>query len=360
LTPDGGGRSFFWGCLPLPVENSMYRLLAFVVLLTPCCTPRLPPRLDDPEARAKLQERAAEVSRLESQLNQADPKIREACEFKAGDCLMELRDKRRDLVRGRTFLECEAESDPEPKARCEEEKLLERGEADSIDRYYDYQVWCLTGMSGCIVELEEKAKQDAHRTMVAERRAAFFSGELARSLELDLRVAEEKLAYLRTTLPPVADAVCQQVDEVTECRKLSAATVARLEEHLALPQDRYDPTRAEELLREARRRDLECVDIEQRCVAEELKGHGATDHTRALLEENYQLVDRRQRLRAQLDPSVGDACIREGQTEYAPYILENYRQYARQRVEYFRIQMHRAFARVHRSQIECLERAGAK
>jgi hypothetical protein len=338
----------------------MHRLFALAVFLIPCCTPRLPSRVDDPEARARLTGRADEVSQLASHLDQADPKIREACEFQAGDCLLELKDKRRELVRGRTFLECEAESAAEPKARCEEEKLLERGEAEAVDRYYGYQIWCLTGMSRCVTELEEKARQDAHRSMVAERRTAFFSGEPARSLELDLRVAEEKLAYLRTTLPPAADAVCQQLDEVAECRKLSVAAVARLEEHLALPQGQYEPTRAEELLRDARERDLECVAIEQRCVAEELKSHGGTERTRALLEENYQLVERRQRLSEQLDPSVGDACIREGQTEYAPYILENYRQYARQRVEYFRIQMHRAFARVHRSQIECLERAGAK
>jgi len=333
--------------------------LAFVLVTG--CTPGLPEaRVSDPQAQAELQARAEHVEKLEAKLEESDPKIREACEFKAGDCLMELRDKRRELVRGRTFLECEAYGNATQKARCEEQNLLDRGETEALDRYYDYQTWCLSGMEKCIVELVEQAKSDAHGAMVQKRRDEFFSAELARGLELDLRIAEEQLAYARITLPPVADDACLDLASVKRCRKNSADQVTELEQHLALPQAEYEPERAEALLRRAKATDIECVDLEKQCVAEELTKYGATKATEALMQENFKLVAERQRLQEQLDPATAQACMGEGQTKYAPYIVENYRQYAKQRVEYFRIQMHRAFANVHRAQIACLKRAGAK
>jgi hypothetical protein len=338
----------------------MRQLFVLLLAIAPGCTPGLPESVADPEARAKLQERAEELTHLEQALEAADPKIREACEFRAGDCLMELRDKRRELVRGRTFLECEAEGYAEKKARCEEEKLLERGEADSIEAFYDYQIWCLSGMNECIADQVEQAKLDAHRAMVEKRRAAFFGTELARDLETEVRVAEEQLAYARTTLPPIADTVCQDLRTVATCQQRSVDAVTELEEYLALPAAEYGAERAEELLKQAKATDIECVQVERKCVEAELEQHGATTATRALMQQNYELVERRQRLRERIDPGKAEACIREGQTEHAPYILENYRQYARQRIEYFRVQMHRAFARVHRAQIQCLERAGGK
>ncbi len=332
------------------------RLALFAVAVAGC-TPGLPEPTGDPGGQAALQQRAKEVEQLKAALGEADPKIREACEFKAGDCLMELRDKRRNLVRGRTFLECEAYGYAAEKSRCEEQKLLERGEAEAIEAYYDYQTWCLSGMSDCIAELVEQAKRDAHGAMVEKRRAAFFSAELATSLETKLRIAEEQLAYARTTLPPTADGVCQDLPAVTECQQKSVAAVTRLEEYLALPEAEYEAARANELLEQAKQSETECVALEERCVVKELEQHGATAATRALLQENYDLITERQQLRESLDPATADACIRDGQTEYAPYILENYRQYARRRIEYFRIQMHRAFARVHRAQIDCMKRA---
>ena len=339
----------------------MRPLASLAIVLATGCTPGLPEATGaDPQAQAELQARAERVAELETALEEADPKIREACEFKAGDCLMELRDKRRELVRGRTFLECEAHGDATQKARCEERNLLDRGETEALDRYYDYQTWCLSGMEECIAELVARAKSDAHGAMVQKRRDQFFSAELARGLELDLRIAEEQLAYARTTLPPVADEACRDLATVTRCRKKAADQVAMLEQLLALPEADYDPERAEALLREAKATDIECVDLEKRCVAAELTKYGASKASEALMQDNFDLVAERQRLREQLDPATAEACLGEGQTKYGPYIVENYRQYARQRVEYFRIQMHRAFANVHRAQIACLKRAGAK
>ena len=334
--------------------------LALFLVAAAGCTPGLPEAEADPEARAELTRRAAEVQRLQGDLDDADAKIREACEFEAGDCLMELRDKRRELLRGRTFLECEAHGYAADKARCEEEKLFERGEADAIEGYYDYQVWCLSGMTECIAEQIERAKRAAHGAMVEQRRAAFFGSEVATGLETEVRVAEEQLAYARTTLPPIADTACQDLPAVGTCQKRASDEIAELEEYLALPEADYDAVRSEALLRQAKGTEIECVRVEQRCVEKELEKHGATKATRALMQQNYDLVERRQRLREQIDPGKAEACIRDGQAEYAPYILENYAQYARQRIEYFRVQMHRAFARVHRAQIECLERSGAK
>jgi hypothetical protein len=269
---------------------------------------------------------------------------------------MQLRDKRRELVQGRTFLECEQHVEDEEKARCEEEKLLERGELEAIERYYDYNIWCMSGMNQCLVDLVEQAAADAHAQLVAERRAEFFASDLATRLERDVVVAEAQLQYLRTTLPPVADNVCKDLDSVTECREGAVEQMVAVEEYLTIPQEDYDEERAKELLTEAKRAEIGCIEIERSCIMGKLDQYGATQRTRGLLEKNYELLERRQELLDQVAPAAGEQCLRSGQADEEAYIIANYRQYARRQIEYFRLQVHRAFIRVHRGQIRCLER----
>lgn len=334
---------------------SHFRTL-LVVGLGAACTPRVGAQATDPETRAALAQLAEQVSRMRVHLDAADPKHREACEFRAGDCLMELRDKRKELLRGRTFLECDAATDREKKARCEEDKLLDRGESAEVDRYYDYTRWCLGGMDECIVDLERRAGEEAQRELVEQRRARFFGSPLAAELELALTVADSRLEYVRSTLPPAADGLCRDLPAVAACRERGIASMAEVESYLTRGPDEYEEQTAEGLLRQTKQTEVECVALEQTCIVEQLATYGETDESRPLLDQNLALVAERTRLLAGVDPAAGQQCLAAGRAPQEAYIAANAAQYARRQVAYFRIQLARAFLKVHKAQLECLTR----
>ena len=337
----------------------MRRLLALIIVLVPCCAPRVQTPVNDPEARAKLQRQADAIAKIEADLAAANADLREACEFRAGDCLMESREKRQDLLHGRTFLECDSHVERQAKDRCEEEKLLERGEYEEVSSYYGHEQWCLNGMHECVAQLADQAAAAKNKAMVTKRRGAFFGSEIAMQLDLDLVVAKEQLKYVRTTLPMDVSNACEDLPEVATCTKSSKGLFRDLDKHLAQSPDGYDEKQAEQLLRQAKEHEIECVHLEQECVEQELGKHGATPQTRRLLQQNLALLGEREQLRAEVDPATADACLRSGWAPEEAYLLTNFQQYAQQQVAYFRIQMHKSFLRVHRAQIACLKSASA-
>ena len=151
-----------------------------------------------------------------------------------------------------------------------------------------------------------------------------------------------------------ADSVCMDLAEVKQCEQRGVDALAAVDEYLTLPPKDYDESEAKARLEKAKQTEVECVTIEQNCVIEALGKFGATGRTRDLLRENFELLATRQQLQEETGSTTSDQCLQQGQEEHAAYIIANYGQYARQPVEYFRVQMHRAFAKVHQAQIRCL------
>ncbi len=268
--------------------------------------------------------------------------------------MLDLQDERDVLMQDRSFSDCEVKQDRDEQASCEEQQLLAANEGEALQRYYDYYMSCFGGVASCIAKVEEKRAAAELAELIENRRKAFLSSGFAHELELRRATAEAQLQYARTTLPPAGDSVCQDLPEVKQCERRGAEAKQALEDYLPLPPADYDEQEAKGRLEQARQTDVECVAIEQSCVIEALAGYGATVHTRELLQQNFDLLATREKLQDGTDAGTSDECLRQGQEEHAPYIIANYGQYARQPVEYFRIQMHRAFAKVHQAQIRCL------
>jgi len=190
--------------------------------------------------------------------------------------------------------------------------------------------------------------------LVENRRELFLSSEFVRELELKRRTANAQMQYARTTLPPAGDSVCQDLPEAKQCERRGKSAMSTLEKYLDLPPKKYDEQEAKQRFEQAKQTEIECVTIEQDCVIEALGKYGATARTRDLLRENFELLAQREKLQEELDSATSDQCLQHGQEEHAAYIIANYGRYARQPVEYFRIQIHRAFAKVHEAQIRCL------
>jgi hypothetical protein len=229
-----------------------------------------------------------------------------------------------------------------------------QGEGEALKRYYDYYMSCFGGVAACIAKVEDKQAAAALASLIEKRRKVFFSSGLTRELELKLMTVEAQMQYARTTLPPAGDSACKDLPEAKKCQQRGIDAMTALEEYLTLPPKRYDEKEAQERLEKAKQTEIECVTIEQDCVIEALGKFGATARTRELLRQNFELLATRQKLQGETDSVASDQCLRQGQEEHAAYIVANYGQYARQPVEYFRIQMHRAFKKVHQAQIRCM------
>ncbi len=327
---------------------------AALLLVLSSCAPKPVAQVVTPEEHARLEKLCSSADEVRSRLAKADLDTRKTCELREGDCMLDLQDERDALVQGRSFQECESASERDAQASCEERAILEQGEGEALSRYYDYYMKCFGGVASCIAKVEDQREAAELAELIENRRKLFLSSELARELELKQKVAKAQMQYARTTLPPAGDAVCQDLPEVKKCEQRGVEAMKALDEYLTLPPKNYDDQEAEQHLEQAKQAEIECVTIEQDCVIEELGKYGATTRTRDLLRQNFELLETRQKLQSETESAVSDQCLQQGQAEHAAYIIANYGQYSRQPVEYFRVQMHRAFAKVHQAQISCI------
>ena len=325
-----------------------------LLLLLSSCAPKPVVQVVTPEDQARLEKLRSSADEVRSRLTKADLDTRKICELNVGECMLDLDDQRDALVQGRAFQGCESSGERDAQASCEERKLLEQGEGEALKRYYEYYMSCFGGVADCIAKVEDERDAAALAELVERRRKEFLSSDFALALELERRTAGAQRDYVRTTLPPAGDAACVDLPEVKRCEQRGAEAMTELEQYLQLAPKDYDEQQARERLEKAKRTEIECVTIEQSCVVDALGKYGATTRTRDLLEQNLELLAQRQKLQEAIDPGAGEQCLQQGQEEHAAYIIANYGQYARQPVEYFRVQMHRAFARVHEAQITCM------
>jgi hypothetical protein len=323
-------------------------------LLLLSCAPKPVVQQVTPQEKAKLEGLRSTADEVRTRLGKADLDTRKTCELRVGECMLDYQDERDALVQGRSFQECEDVTERGEQASCEEQRVLERGEGDALNRYYDYYLSCFGGVASCIAKVEDQRDAAALAELIETRRSSFLSSEFARELVLKRATADAQLQYARTTLPPAGDSVCQGLPEVKQCERRSAEARAALDEYLVLPPKDYDEQEAKARLEAANQAGLDCVTIEQDCVIDALGQYGATARTRDLLQENFELLATRQKLQEGRGPAASDQCLQQGQEEHAAYIIANYGQYARQPVEYFRVQMHRAFTKVHQAQIRCM------
>jgi hypothetical protein len=322
------------------------------------CAAGTPTGASDPAAEQKLDQEVARRAELEKQWGETASEIRKECDLKVGECSMDVKDKRYDLVRRRSFPGCGAQVDPAAKVKCEDEAMVGLGEGEAVLEYYTFANWCLKGLIDCAAELEEEAAADAKQAKIRQRERTVEATPIAVRWRENVRIAEEKVKYVRSTLPPKADTLCQEHAKHDDCLAQVAPLEKELETYLHSDDAAYKQTEAVKLYRKAREHEAGCYQPEFDCLDAKLEKYAATDRTRALLQRNFEVIEQRERLASLAPDQVVESCLLQGASQHQDAVIAAYKQYARQTVLFFRLQLQKAFLAVHEAQVQCLQRGG--
>lgn len=279
---------------------------------------------------------------------------RDKCELEVGECLLEVKDARRELTRSTTFPQCSTRPTPFEREQCEEQAVADGGRAKDVGRFYELEQWCLDGILKCVEQLQSKDASQAKSALVEARRAKIETTPAGRALQLSLAVAQERINFLRSTLPPEADTLCKDTSAYDDCQARVEEQSKAFEAALAQDEGVYKEAEAQRLYGIVRQTDVSCFDYERDCLFGKLEEFGATAESRPLLDRNLELLEQRQVALADTRPNVADACKRLAVEKHQMEIIENYRQYANRPIAYFWHQLQRAFIRLHEAELRCL------
>ncbi len=312
----------------------------------------------DPAAEQKLEKAVAQRAELEKKWGDTDSEIRKECDIKAGECAMDVKDKRHDLIRRRSFPGCNAHVDEVAKAKCEDDAMVGLGEGEAVLEYYEFANWCLKGLVDCAAKLEEDAAADEKQAKIAQRERTVAATPIAVRWRENVAIAEERVKYLRSTLPPSADALCQEHATHDDCLAQVAPLEKELETYLRSDEGAYQQTEAVTLYRKAREHEAKCYQPEFDCLDQKLEKYAATPASRKVLQQNLELLDTRERLVSTVSDQDAERCLLQGASQHQDQVISAYRQYTRQTVLFFRVQLHKAFLTVHQAQVKCLQQSG--
>jgi hypothetical protein len=311
----------------------------------------------DPAAEQNLAKETAQRAELEQKWAATAPDIRKECDLKVGECSMDVKDKRHDLIRRRSFPGCGAHIEEAAKVKCEDEAMLELGEGDAVIEYYAFGNWCLKGLIDCAAKLEQEAAAAALDQEIRGREHLVLETPIAVRWRENVAIAEEKVKYLRSTLPPKGDAICQEEAKRDDCLAKVTPLEKKLEAYLQTAEG-YKQVEAVTLYRKAREQEASCYQPEFDCIDSKLEKYAATDRTRGLLKRNLDVIEQRERLETTVPDQVVERCLLQGAAQHQDQVIMSYRQYAKQTVLFFRLQLHKAFLAVHEAQVQCLQQGG--
>ncbi|MBN2191769.1 MAG: hypothetical protein JW751_03040 [Polyangiaceae bacterium] len=332
-------------------------LLAPFVVLACSTKPSPPPRTVDPAVQVEIAEQVRLRDGLMAKLVAADQKLRQSCEFQVGDCLLTSAEQRDAILDPERFPECNAVPSGESE-RCVEERLLSTGGSRELRAFHQDENRCLTGIAECITRLEDRAANDERQRVIAERRGQIEALPAVTEQQQELTLWEGRLEYVRGTLPPDADGVCSELPERAACETKAAAMGEEVDALLAADEGSYSQEAVLAALTRHTVAAAACPAVELACLNQTLTGYGGTSQTVAAQEKVFDLLAQRQRLRAALSPRTAKSCIDVSLAQDMPRVVESYRQFARQRGEYFLLQLNNSFAALYRKENACLTRLG--
>jgi hypothetical protein len=288
------------------------------------------------------------------QFKKASPEEQEACELRAGDCRLLVSEKRDKFLQNQSTVTCR-QPDPDLEARCVTNELLTHGDLSLATDYYEAELWCLDKLLECLSARKEKAKDDAVVARAASRRTEVEQSDTGTAALARVSLADAKIKYVRATLPPDAEEACAEVKTKESCLETARKGETAYVEEFDKPEQTYQRARAAKRLDELTKAQAECYQPELDCLLSRLPRYGETAETRKLLEQNFKLLEQRQRLIVKLGEGAGQICIEQGTTANQPEIVRSYVAYVREPVLFFRMQLHRAFRTLHQAQIDCLK-----
>jgi hypothetical protein len=336
--------------------KSVSYLVPLILLIPACGGSSSTPSVRDPQAAQKVATARARWDAHQKEFDSAPADARRKCEMRAGDCLMQLDEHRNDFVADNYVAECRDLPDSTQEATCVANALSAAGQPKAPVAYYEFGAWCYEKLNACTAELSNEAADEARAARIAARKDEIEFSPEAIDARSKASFAEERISYIRSTLPPSADGVCSEQAVRTKCE----AEVQIKQERLAAKMEEdesYDRAGTLALYKEVYDAEAACYDPEFTCLNAGLARYGEVMASKAKLEKNFEKLQRREYLRAQVDETTGEQCLMEGVSQHQSGIIEGYQAYVDQPVMFFRSRLHDAFLQLHQAQIRCLEKA---
>lgn len=337
--------------------KSLMVLVSAVLLLPACGGAKSDQLVRDPQAAQKVAQARERWNLQQKEFESAPEDHRKKCEMKAGDCLMQIDEHRNDFVANNYIAQCRDLADNDEESECVAQSLAADGQPKAPVEYYGFGAWCYQKLNECTAALAVTAVEDARLARIEFRRDEIeFSGE-GIAARAAVTYAQERINYIRSTLPPKGDGLCAEEAVRSQCEATAKIKQERFEAKLDGDDQQYDHNGALQLYREAHESEASCYEPEFHCLEANLVRFGEMMASKKSLEKNLDRLQRREFLRAQVDSTASEQCLMEGVSKHQASIIDDYQAYVQQPVMFFRDRLHRAFLQLHQSQIRCLEKA---
>lgn len=323
-------------------------------LFAACSAPQSEPvAVSSPEAQARLKEQSTRNQDLSNKLEQVPGDLRAECKEKFMPCTNQALEARNDLVLDYDFPDCGG--DTAALQACQDRQLVQFGRAEALARYYLDHNQCLDKIMACALRSENQAALAAQEARVRERRDGLGALPANEELEAAAQALKDQIAYLRSTLPPDQDGLCVGLSDVARCQEAAKQQLQAFEREVSKEEGAYNDQLARGLYLKARKTQASCERPELECITASLQNFGENPETRPLLEQNLQLLQQRAHLRLQATDQVSRQCTESAISEHQENIISAYKQYVGQPGTFFRMQLHRAFRDLHRSELDCIQ-----
>lgn len=275
---------------------------------------------------------------------------REQCEFSAGDCIV-LIGERRERLASEYGLMCGARVEPAQRSACIANGVRDAGKPGAAQEFYEFEAWCFERVLACTNERAEKAALAVLDQKRAARKREVASSDAGTRAWNAVEVARAKVQYLESTLPPpAAETSCSE--QADSC----AASVKSAEEafQAEIAREDFDLARATAAYVEARSAEESCETPVIECLKQALAPYGMFPQSVSILQRNLALLKKRQDLTRGVAPEAQADCLTTPSADHQDSIVAAFTQYANEPVLYFRMQLEKAFEKMHQAQVSCL------
>jgi len=304
------------------------------------------------DAGAKLKQAADAKAELSKQLAAAPHDILVHCQTTGGDCIISVAERREALV-SKHYLNACRDPDPEKQGPCIEHELEQRGERAELASFYETENWCSRKLLECMTAFSNDAEQMAIRQRTQDRREQVEGAPESAAAERAPEFAKEKLSFVRSILPPKAQAACVP-GTPAQCKKALTGPSAEFEAELVKAPASYDAKRALSAYAALRQAEAECSAPELSCLLGELAQNGASPEADKLLKQNLDLLSQQQKIRVIADPEAAEQCVSGGVTQHGNRIVSAYQAYAATPGASLLVRLQKAFIAMHQAQLWCL------
>jgi hypothetical protein len=279
---------------------------------------------------------------------------RTTCELKAGDCRMTVNEKRELFLRDQSSADCR-QPDLELEAQCTVKQLKGTLVPPLALDYLQADLWCFEKLLGCITELETQDKDASLDQRAALRRNEIETSAPGVAARARVSLAQAKIAYLRSTLPPAAETDCTDKQAPPSCLEPAQKKLAALDEEYRRSEKNYVRDRVMTRYEQATAEEAACFAEEFECLNAAVNKYGETTETRRWLEKNLVILKQRQELLEKIGSAIATPCIDQGIAKHQTQIVQSYVAFVREPVLFFRMQLHRTIFAMHQTQIACIK-----